>query len=103
MDADTSVPGSTFYVNGLKPIDGQPVGRIYFPEDSYFGGLSESYSDPDFGMSNGRDLNGDGVIQEDPIDSDSYTILPVRIALQWESSTGKTMSMQVVTFLRGGS
>ncbi|MBI2933405.1 MAG: hypothetical protein HYY16_17310 [Planctomycetes bacterium] len=78
-------PGNTFTVDGLTSPNGQPVGRIVFPEAGAGGGpagLREDVDDPEMGMPGGRDLNGDGVIDTNAHNAD-YKLLPVRIVVAY--------------------
>lgn len=81
-------PGPTFPVSGLDPLPNILNGKIVFPEDSSGSGstnLREYITDPQLGMP--RDLNGDGVIDTNSHSSD-YTILPVRIVIEWRGMYG---------------
>jgi prepilin-type N-terminal cleavage/methylation domain-containing protein len=68
-----------FTVSALQ----QGTGQIIFPVNSS-GGLDETVVDPYFGMP--MDLNGNGAADTNV--SGSYTILPIRIYIQWNSTTG---------------
>jgi len=89
-------PGSTFDVRGLTVRNVDPdgfVGQIAFPGDGVT--LREDWNDPELGMP--RDLNGDGVI--DGLDhAGDYTVLPVRVTLQW-LGPGTSQRVDVVTTL----
>jgi len=86
-------PGTNFDVRGLTPrtddADGH-VGRIVFPVVDVGGGaqsLRENVDDARLGMENGRDLNGDDVI--DAVDhSANYTLLPARLIVEWTGAGG---------------
>lgn len=80
----TGSPGSTFTVERLNAISGVPVGQIAFPMQG--SNLRESVIDADWGMP--RDLNGDGLIDNNPHNAD-YKLLPVRITVRWRSVRGQ--------------
>ena len=89
-----TAPGTGFAVAGLSPVADDPdglVGEILFPTEPGFGGveLRERIDDPDLSTDLGlpRDLNGDGLIDEDDRSGD-YQLLPVSIRLRWSGSTG---------------
>lgn len=80
-----TAPGATFEVEGLQPsTTGGVVGRIEFPVSN--GGLRETVVDE--GLVMPRDLNGDGVVDSADHSGD-YILLPVRLHLEWKSSTGR--------------
>lgn len=60
------------------------TGRIIFPVNSA-GKLDETIVDANLGMP--QDLNGNGTRTDTDV-SAKYTLLPVRIHLQWNSTTG---------------
>jgi len=76
------------------------VGEIVFPAISVAGGplqLREDLLAPEFGMPNGRDLNGDGNI--DQLDhSGDYQLLPVIVRLRWRNGAGERTA-EIRTFL----
>jgi prepilin-type N-terminal cleavage/methylation domain-containing protein len=82
-DSGTS-PGSDFAVPELdaRAADADGLaGRILFPGDGVT--LQETVVDRGLGMP--RDLNGDG----DALDAGTtYTVLPVRVRVEWRGSTG---------------
>lgn len=86
-----SAPGSSFDVRGLTPRRDDPdgrVGRLIFPTALDVGGnevLDENVVDTRLGMPAGLDLNGDGVLGDASAD---YTLLPVRIVLEWTGAGG---------------
>jgi type II secretory pathway pseudopilin PulG len=72
-------PGATFAVPGLAGTGpGGHAGRIDFP--SAGGQVREDAADPELGMP--RDLNGDGLIDDQPHDDD-WVLLPVRVRIEW--------------------
>ncbi len=89
-DGVGTAAGPNFAVRGLTPLvadaDGF-VGSIEFPDLDLGAGnlvLREDTVDAAFGMP--RDLNSDGVV--DALDhSGDYTLLPVRLTLQWRGSS----------------
>ncbi len=86
-----SAPGAAFDVRGLTPRRDDPdgrVGRLVFPVSLDAGGnevLDESVIDARLGMPAGLDLDGDGVLGNA---SATYTLLPVRIVLEWTGAGG---------------
>ena len=93
-------PGDTFAVDGLpKGVGGGTQGRIYFPEGSTAGTLSESPSDAllaaELGMP--KDLNRNGTASDSGLTT--YSILPVKIEVVWVRPGGKTCKVQVVTYI----
>jgi len=86
-----SAPGAAFDVRGLTPRRDDPdgrVGRLIFPVSLDVGGnevLDESLVDERLGMPAGLDLDGDGVLGDA---SAGYTLLPVRIVLEWTGAGG---------------
>lgn len=89
-------PGPGFAVPGLEPVPGDPdglVGELIFPGDGI--ALREDSQDRELGMP--RDLNQDGKI--DNLDhSIDYRVLPVRVRLVWQGSTGPRR-LELVTTL----
>ncbi len=72
-------PNNTFNIAGLDNASGS----ILFPQEG--GVLKEDIGDPTLGMP--RDLNGDTLV--DGADrSGDYTVLPVRIRIQWTGIKG---------------
>ena len=111
-------PGCFFEVPGLEPLDGLQarVGTISFPTKTVqvqsggggkkgavsIGGttvtqwhLREDVVDASLGMP--RDLNGNNVIDTANHSSD-YLVLPVRILIEWKSSSG-ARKFEIVTQL----
>jgi hypothetical protein len=89
-----TAPGSWFEAPGLEPV-GPRAGRIEFPVDGV-GQLRETLSIAWAVMP--RDLNADRVI--DPGDrSNDYTLLPVRLVVEWRGVLGVRRAEQVL-FLR---
>jgi type II secretory pathway pseudopilin PulG len=94
VDGDDPVgfdaPGATFDVPGLTPrAPGLTVGRILLPEVvvGATSRLDENYQDQAMGMP--RDLDGDGVVDDDGTDhKGDYQILPVRVRLEWTGKGG---------------
>jgi len=87
-----SAPGAAFDVRGLTPrsddADGR-VGRIVFPVVDLGGGvqaLREDVVDVRLGMPEGRDLNGNGVPNEDA--TNNYVLLPARLIVEWTGAGG---------------
>jgi len=86
-----SAPGSAFDVLGLTPRSDDPdgrVGRLIFPVALDAGGnevLDENVLDERLGMPAGLDLNGDGLLGDA---SANYTLLPVRLVLEWTGAGG---------------
>lgn len=81
-----SAPGAAFDVAGLQPQDGDADGRvglILFPGDGVE--LREDTVDTRLGMP--RDLSGDGIIDAADHAGD-YTILPVRVRVEWSGKSG---------------
>lgn len=90
-----TAPGPHFAVEGLTvPENDQDgmCGRVRFPGDSG-AELREDAEDKILGLP--RDLNADGDIGEVDV-SDSYTILPVEVIVEWESG-GMVHSMRIQT------
>jgi len=89
-----TAPGSGFAVPGLQAFQGDPdglPGRIEFPGGPL--ALREDAVDPGLGMP--RDLDSDGVVDGDDHSGD-YTLLPVRIRVEWMSE-GREQSMEFTT------
>jgi len=90
-----TAPGPHFAVEELTvPENDQDgmCGRVRFPGDSG-AELREDAVDEVLGLP--RDLNADGAIGEVDV-SDSYTILPVEVIVEWESG-GMVHSMRIQT------
>jgi hypothetical protein len=85
-----SAPGKNFAVPGLNPRTGDAdgfVGEVIFPTPPGLPGvLKENTVDDKLGMP--RDLNGDGLINTLADYSTTYTILPVRVRVQWVGAGG---------------
>lgn len=87
-----AVPGAAFDVPGLTARSDDPdgrVGRIVFPAVDVGGGvqaLREDVSDVRLGMAEGRDLNGNGVPNEDA--TINYVLLPARLIVEWTGAGG---------------
>jgi hypothetical protein len=83
-------PGKNFSVPGLTPKPGDPdgfVGEVIFPSPPGEPGvLRENVVDSKLGMP--RDLNGDGLINTLADYSTTYTILPVRVRVEWVGTGG---------------
>lgn len=97
-DPDSESPGPGFAVAGLEAVDGDPdglPGRIEFPGDGVQ--LLENVVDTGLGMP--RDLDGDGD-QSGASDPMGYTILPVRIVVDWQGQGG-VQHLEFVTALHG--
>jgi len=82
--------GKNFAVPGLSArlgdADGLP-GEVIFPTPAGLpGSLMENVVDPLLGMP--RDLNGDGAISTATAYNSTYTILPVRVRVQWVGPSG---------------
>ena len=92
--------GPGFAVAGLRPQAGDAdglAGRILFPVPPA-GPLSlvENLDAPGFGLP--LDLNGDGLLDGDDRSGD-YTVLPVRIRVEWRGSSGNRF-IELQTLLR---
>lgn len=100
-DGPGTAPGANFAVEGLDPRLDDPdglAGRIEFPSvaGQPAGFLIENIVDSFFGMP--RDLNSDGVI--DGVDhADHYTLLPVRVVVEWQGSDGAEHFVELETLL----
>jgi hypothetical protein len=85
-----TAPGKNFSVPGLNPKPGDPdgfVGEVIFPTPAGMPGvLRENTVDTKLGMP--RDLNGDGLINTLADYSTTYTILPVRVRVEWVGTGG---------------
>jgi type II secretory pathway pseudopilin PulG len=85
-----SAPGKNFAVLGLSARPGDPdglPGEIVFPTPNGTpGALMENVVDTRLGMP--RDLNGDGAISTTTSYASTYTILPVRVRVQWIGPSG---------------
>jgi hypothetical protein len=81
-----TAPGNLFAVRGLNVRRGDAdgfVGQIFFPGDGFQ--LREDAVDDALGMP--RDLTADNVL--DLVDvSDRYTLLPVRVRVEWTGNNG---------------
>ena len=85
-----TAPGKDFAVLGLSArrgdADGLP-GEVIFPTPTGQPGvLREDVSDSKLGMP--RDLNGDGLISPTANYATTYTLLPVRVRVQWVGPGG---------------
>jgi hypothetical protein len=93
-DGPGSGPGSDFAVDGLAARSADPdgfAGEILFPGDGVQ--LVEGSGDLALGMP--RDLNSDGNV--DAADhADDYTVLPVRIRVEWRGRSGDQL-VEIVT------
>ena len=79
-------PGSFFSVGDLEPRRGDAdgfVGEVQFPGDGVV--LREDVLDVELGVP--RDLNSDGEVDGDDRSTD-YTVLPVRIRVEWTGVCG---------------
>lgn len=87
-----TAPGGAFDVRGLTARRGDAdgrVGRIVFPAVDLGGGvqaLREDVVDVRLGMAEGRDLNGNGVPDEDA--TNDYVLLPARLIVEWTGAGG---------------
>jgi hypothetical protein len=85
-----TAPGKNFNVAGLTPRTDDPdgfVGEVVFPTPAGQPGvLRENTVDAKLGMP--RDLNGDGLINNLADYSTTYTILPVRVRVEWVGAGG---------------
>ena len=85
-----TAPGKNFDVDGLSARANDPdghVGEVIFPTPPGEPGvLRENTTDSKLGMP--RDLNGDGLIHPLADYSLTYTILPVRVRVQWTNAAG---------------
>jgi len=85
-----TAPGKNFDVPGLTPRPDDPdghVGEVIFPTPAGQPGvLRENTVDSALGMP--RDLNGDGIINNLADYATTYTVLPVRVRVQWVGSGG---------------
>ena len=82
-----TAPGSVFKIE-TKPAAIQVssmTGEIIFPEDGNAGVLREDVTDSLLGMP--RDLNGDGVIDQENHAKD-FLVLPVKVRVRWHGVTG---------------
>src|SRR5258705_13201543 len=86
-----TAPGKNFAVAGLSAAANDPDGRpgeIIFPTPVGLPGvLRESVIDSRLGMP--RDLNGDGVVNNVTNYATTYTILPVRVVVDWVGAAGR--------------
>lgn len=85
-------------------MEGQSLGSLTFPEkeprDNPKGPkrLRETVVDEEMGMpAGGRDLNGDGVIDDEPRDAD-YKLLPLKVTVRWMGIHGDS-SLTVSTWI----
>lgn len=98
------VPGAAFDVDGLVPVgtdSDQRVGRIVLPQDEFTPEILQEDSDfTVFGVTGGMDLNGNGSVADaiDPGLGEEYTLLPVRIIVEWNGIKGFT-STEIHTIL----
>ena len=85
-----TAPGKNFNVPGLNARSNDAdgfVGEVVFPTPpNQPGVLRESTTDTKLGMP--RDLNGYGLINTLADYSTTYTILPVRVRVQWTGASG---------------
>jgi hypothetical protein len=85
-----TAPGKNFSVPGLSARANDPdgfVGEVIFPTPAGQPGvLRENTVDTKLGMP--RDLNGDGLINNLADYSTTYTILPVRVRVEWVGASG---------------
>jgi hypothetical protein len=91
-------PGAGFDAPPLQARPDSPngrVGRIEFPGNGL--SLREDAVDPGLGMP--RDLDGDGVVDGED-HAGSYRILPVRVVVEWQGSSGP-QRQAVTTTLSG--
>lgn len=90
-----TAPGPHFAVEGLQvpesDLDGM-CGRVRFPGESG-AELLESANDPVLGLP--RDLNANGVVDDTDV-SDSYSLLPIEIVVEWESG-GRVHELRIQT------
>ena len=94
--------GNTWTFSGLQAIDGVPMGQVSFPEQAPAAGgavsLRETFVDAEMGMpQGGRDLNGDGVVDDDDRAND-YTLVPVKLTVRWTGINGE-QSLTVSTWI----
>lgn len=92
--------GSAFAVVGLEPRVGDPdglCGEILFPINALAGPtfLAEDAVDAELGLP--RDLDSDGLVDA-ANHAANYTLLPVRIRVEWRSSIGDR-SIDIETIL----
>jgi len=85
-----TAPGKNFDVPGLSARANDPdgrVGEVIFPTPpGQPGVLRETTTDAKVGMP--RDLNGDGLVNPLADYALTYTILPVRVRVQWTNAAG---------------
>ena len=83
-------PGKNFAVAGLSARLDDPdglAGEVVFPTPAGLpGSLMENVVDSKLGMP--RDLNGDAAISTTANYASTYTILPVRVRVQWVGPSG---------------
>jgi len=82
-----TAPGSAFAVRGLDPRRGDEdglCGELQFPGDGW--SLREDELDRGLGMP--RDLSGDAAVDQDD-HRDGYTVLPVRVRVDWQGQGGR--------------
>jgi prepilin-type N-terminal cleavage/methylation domain-containing protein len=95
-----TAPGKNFEVQGLSARPGDPdgmPGEVLFPSpDGQPLVLSESVVDARWGMP--RDLNGDGVVTAGANYATEYSLLPVRVRVEWLSAAGPCQ-VQIETLL----
>lgn len=80
-----TAPGPHFPVTGLPVPDSDADGMCGFvrmPRAPRQPGLWETTVDPKLGLP--RDLNANGEIDDEPV-TDTYTLLPVEVIVQWQS------------------
>lgn len=89
-----TAPGNLFAVRGLNVRRGDAdgfVGEIIFPGDGFE--LREDAVDDALGMP--RDLTADAVVENVDV-ADRYTILPLRVRIEWTGASGDRF-LEVVT------
>jgi type II secretory pathway pseudopilin PulG len=100
-----TAPGGAFDVRGLRPVQGDPdgrVGEVLLPlvDAAPVGSvlpqweLREDLNDAGLGLP--RDLNGDGAV-DDLTHADDYRVLPVTVVARWQGRFGpRTLRMHTL-------
>lgn len=92
-DGYGTAAGGVFTVEELNSPGVTASAQVQFPELE--GHLREDFDDPELGLP--RDLNGDGIISDVPVDA-TYNLLPVRVVITWNGIGGQR-TYSVVTVI----
>ena len=95
-----SAPGASFEVRGLDPLPGDAdgfVGAILFPTNDVGGALQLREDLADVRFQTPRDLNGDGVVDDQDHSAD-HRLLPVFVRIDWRSN-GRPARVEMSTLL----